>query len=167
MQSLLSAPPSPAPTVSLPELASKVQAQWQWTSAMTSVAVGKESGLRSAVRSTREAVDSLCARVQGASARAAVVAEWAQQPAERHAAWKSFLEWRRKSPAAAIGACAVLALLPALSRPVSPRALLRNSIFGGGGACVLLYPEFVMRTAPYVTSRAEQLEARWRGSKPE
>ena len=72
--------------------------------------------------------------------------------------WNKVLEWRRKYPGVLVGMITLCSLLPGLSRKLSPRVLLRNSVIGGGVACVLLYPELVMRTAPYVVKKASQLE---------
>lgn len=42
----------------------------------------------------------------------------------------------------------------------SPRILFRNFAIGAGLSCVLLYPEFIMRTAPFVAKKASYLEER-------
>lgn len=49
-----------------------------------------------------------------------------------------------------------VSVVPALihfreSRLTAARLLVRNSIIGGGAAAVLLYPELIFRTAPYVS----------------
>eukprot|EP00965_Chrysotila_dentata_P122127 4037744-Pleurochrysis_carterae.AAC.1 len=72
--------------------------------------------------------------------------------------WAWGLEVRRKYPGLVVGAIAAISVLPAVR--AGPRVMLRNCMIGGVTACVLLYPEFVMRTAPYVSKTANEIERR-------
>ena len=70
--------------------------------------------------------------------------------------WSQALDVRRKYPGLLVALATSFSVLPALlhfreSRLTAARLLARNSIIGGGAAAVLLYPELVFRTAPYVS----------------
>jgi hypothetical protein len=70
--------------------------------------------------------------------------------------WAAALDFRRKYPGLLVAGATGASVLPALihfreSRLTAARLLVRNSIIGGGAAAVLLYPELVFRTAPYVS----------------
>jgi len=120
---------------------------------------GEDNILRDAVSNVRESIESVTESTKTLSNQAQATIDWAQQPSEmRQGCWNKVLEYRRKYPSAIVGAITALCLLPGLARKPSPRVLLRNSVIGGGIACILLYPELVMRTAPYVMKKARQME---------
>ena len=56
-----------------------------------------------------------------------------------------------------VAGIAALSVLPGLKER-NPRILLRNSTIGGGAAAILLYPEFVLRTAPYAADKLGALQ---------
>jgi uncharacterized membrane protein YgcG len=87
--------------------------------------------------------------------------------------WASALDFRRKYPGLLVAGATGISILPALlhfreSRLTAARLLLRNSVIGGGAAAVLLYPELIFRTAPYVSrgvNKANEMVAVVRASR--
>ncbi len=69
------------------------------------------------------------------------------------------LDVRRQYPGLIVGAISVASVVPAVHAR-SPRLFLRNLFVGGGGAMVLLYPEFVHRAVNYWSKSAPHLKER-------
>jgi len=137
-------------------LKQKLQDDWGWLGNVSAAAGTNQ--LRAAVKTTREAATAVVETCQAAVASVERTVAWASRPSETvQRGWASMLDFRRKYPAAIVGVCTLFSVLPGL-RARSPRILLRNSLLGGGTACVLMYPEFVMRTAPYVAKAGRKIE---------
>ena len=168
--------PSPGATAALPcrqVLAQKLQKDWTWLSDTASSYQDEgNTRLRTTVRYSREAVQAVLSSVQSGWAAAEAGIASAQQPSETMQRYKvALLDFRRRYPAALVGAAAAIALVPAVllkhtSRLERARLVLRNLVLGGGTASVLLYPEFVMRVANNVDSVATTVEQRVGASRP-
>ena len=168
--------PSPGATAALPcrqVLAQKLQKDWTWLSDTASSYQDEgNTRLRTTVRYSREAVQAVLSSVQSGWAAAEAGIASAQQPSETMQRYKvALLDFRRRYPAALVGAAAAIALVPAVllkhtSRLERARLVLRNLVLGGGTASVLLYPEFVMRVANNVDSVATKVEQRVGASRP-
>jgi hypothetical protein len=171
------APPLPWPPQTTPPcwqvLAQKLQQDWTWLSDTASSYQDEgNTRLRTTVRVSREAVQAVVSSVQSGWAAAEAGLALAQQPSETMQRYKvALLDFRRRYPAALVGAAAAIALVPAVllkhtSRLERARLVLRNLVLGGGTASVLLYPEFVMRVANNVESAATKVEQRVGASRP-
>ena len=154
-------------------LAKKLQEDWTWLSdTATSYQDEGNTRLRTTVRVGREAVQGVASFMQSSWAAAEAGLASAQQPSETTQRYKAaLLDFRRRYPAALVGAAAAIALVPAVllkhtSRLERARLVLRNVVLGGGTASVLLYPEFVMRVANNVESAAAKVEERVGASRP-
>ena len=168
--------PSPGHPPSPPcrqALAKKLQEDWTWLSdTATSYQDEGNTRLRTTVRVGREAVQGVVSFMQSSWAAAEAGLASAQQPSETMQRYKvALLDFRRRYPAALVGAAAAIALVPAVllkhtSRLERARLVLRNVVLGGGTASVLLYPEFVMRVANNVESAAAKVEERVGASRP-
>eukprot|EP00308_Calcidiscus_leptoporus_P023914 CAMPEP_0119404516 /NCGR_PEP_ID=MMETSP1334-20130426/143929_1 /TAXON_ID=127549 /ORGANISM="Calcidiscus leptoporus, Strain RCC1130" /LENGTH=167 /DNA_ID=CAMNT_0007428483 /DNA_START=381 /DNA_END=884 /DNA_ORIENTATION=- len=142
---------------SLAGVIKQVEEQWGWFSDIK--AFDETNSLRRGVTWMRESFEGAASATKALGAKMQATVEWAQRPSEtRQRCWNQMLEYRRKYPGAIVGVFTALCLLPGIARKPSPRVLLRNMVIGGGVASTLLYPELVMRTAPYVMSKANQLE---------
>ena len=154
-------------------MAQKLQKDWTWLSDTASSYQDEgNTRLRTTVRVSREAVQAVLSSVQSGWAAAEAGIASAQQPSETMQRYKvALLDFRRRYPAALVGAAAAIALVPAVllkhtSRLERARLVLRNLVLGGGTASVLLYPEFVMRVANNVDSVATKVEQRVGASRP-
>jgi hypothetical protein len=76
---------------------------------------------------------------------------------------RALLDFRSRFSGLLVGAVAAASIVPAV-RQRNPRILLRNLLIGGGGAAVLLWPELVLRTAPYVSQATSSVARRVGGN---
>lgn len=85
------------------------------------------------------------------------------RPILRAGYWATALDFRRQHPGLLVAFATGVSVLPAAytfreSRLTAARLLARNSIVGCGTVAVLLYPELVFRTAPYVSRGVHKAE---------
>ena len=147
-------------------LAKKLAKDWLWLNqAVTEYHDEGTTRLREFIRDSRISVEVMASFAQNAYSAAEATLSAAQQPSERMQRYKTALfDFRRKYPAAIVGFAAAVSVLPAVllkqtSRLERARILVRNAVIGGGTTSVLLYPEFVMRTASNVDRAASKVEA--------
>ena len=154
-------------------LAKKLAKDWLWLNqAVTEYHDEGTTRLREFIRDSRISVEVMASFAQNAYSAAEATLSAAQQPSERMQRYKTALfDFRRKYPAAIVGFAAAVSVLPAVllkqtSRLERARILVRNAVIGGGTTSVLLYPEFVMRTASNVDRAASKVEAYTRAHRP-
>merc|ERR1712087_681266 len=128
---------------------------WAWVNGIQ--ALNQQSTwLRSTITTARQQIQAFGASLKATQESIASTAEWMQQPSETYEQLRSkLLGLRRQYPAILVGLITAASVLPGLRS--GPRILLRNSIIGGGAGAVLLYPEFVMRTAAYSSKTATKM----------
>jgi len=139
-----------------PSVLKQIVADWAWVGQVQ--AFSATQPLQSFVKSTREQVEAASAAAREAQSQMDAAVAWAVTPSETtERVRSSVLGFRRKYPGVMVAGITAVSLLPGLMSR-NPRILLRNSVIGGGTASLLLYPEFVMRTAPYAASKLGSLE---------
>ena len=139
-------------------LAETMSTQWSWVSDVKAFA--ETNSLRRTVTSSREHVTSVGDALKSSAARIDSAISWATTPSETYLYYRSrALDFRRNYPGLVVAGIAGLAIIPGVKQR-SPRILARNLLIGGGTAFVLLWPEFVMRTAPYVARKTAAMKDR-------
>jgi hypothetical protein len=135
-------------------VADMISSQWGWVS--DAKAFAESNSLRRSITSSREQVEGVSGAVNAGVARWDSAITWAQTPSETTLHYRSkLLDFRRNYPGVLVAGIAALSIVPGVKQR-SPRILVRNLLVGGGTAFVLLWPEYVMRTAPYVARLKER-----------
>lgn len=147
--------PTPPSTV----LAQQLAKDWGWLLQLE-LPFFDDGQLHTFVSTKRRTVSSVMESIDSSIQRASSTLEWMQEPSPLIGRWWArTLEWRRKSPALVVAAITAASVAPGIVLR-SPRIVFRNSVIGATLSSVLFYPEFVMRTAPFVAEKASQLESR-------
>ena len=145
------------------ELTSAVVGQWEWIDALKPAPVGSPSPLRDVVTAARQAVTRAASLATTAADHSHLAIDRAMEPSDAsRRLWDALHDVRRRHPALLVGAISAASLLPGLrhmgtSRLTAARLIVRNTVCSSVAGCVLLYPEFVMRTAPWVARKADAL----------
>lgn len=148
------------------ELAAKLKADWAWFSTLgQTFRSSADSRLHENVKSTRLSVQGAVEQARASYERAgAAVTSVTTVPSGMQAFKQRVLDFRRQYPGLIVGVASALAVVPALragpGRLDKARVLVRNVVIGGGGTAVLLYPELLFRTAPYVVQGGEAISRR-------
>ena len=142
-------------------LASRIEADWQWLSGLYT-SYSQSTALRQNCTSFRQLLQSAGEAAWGARARAdAAVARLTASPPAALAYKEAALDFRRRYKVAIVAAIAAASILPAVRAPgklEKARIAVRNFVFVGGGATVLLYPELTLgmwRTAEMASGKRE------------
>ena len=143
-------------------LAKKITADWQWLSGLyESYAQSSNTALRANCTTTRMRMQSAIEAVRDGQMRAELTLAQLTEPPAAVVTYKdAALEFRRKYKAFMVGGLAVLSILPAVragpGKLEKVRVALRNFFCVGGGASVLMYPEFAFGVAPALVSRGAE-----------
>mmetsp|Transcript_26783 Transcript_26783/g.79928 ORF Transcript_26783/g.79928 Transcript_26783/m.79928 type:complete len:174 (+) Transcript_26783:73-594(+) len=146
-----------------PTLFQEIMAQWEWLQQAHDYVVAMPA-LRERVSSFRKSAWEFTstAKVSTETVERQVTATLQPSDASKEH-WAALLAFRRQYPAVIVAAATGVSVLPALahlrtSKLTALRLVARNSLLGGGGAAVLLYPEIVFRAAPYVSRGVTKAE---------